>query len=564
MCFERSHYRVEDLAQSSNVEILPEAYPHNIMLDNQYLPQYASTVHNEPFFSDGQLEQPFSTPKVTHGCPSPFLTTPTSMPSSRNVEASETLRSYVSESSSASSIDSPKGYLTPCSSISSRRQSLLSAEGQEYFLAATQSSPTPAPRRRSHQTDSRFLAKTFEGFSIDPTAESLSHGVLRNAGTDLESYSTFGMYQDKSKVDWQEFHNANIAGSFDAGLHIDIHGCLEMDLTSDFDPSLANGIMDMRKHFVHDNMSAGAGRLRVQPSTINLNSIAPSLLAPFDDLNRLSELPSRSPSPETLILTKSRRKLSPKVAKLKKPPKEPKRTWADRQIIPHGKDHRHPCPECNVGFRRPEHLKRHVRKHLPLDEVDMLPCKFAPDCKMTIKDRPDNMRAHVQTTHFKYGKTERGGKNRRYSMRASLDKELKPDDERWTLLLDGEMLFGDETGYWKMIGFSIKETSETRIKDLIEDWEGPRDQLLKDVDPRWKALLDGTMTFEQSMQVGAWMAEEESEGVLGVDMATSKAMGLERFDPRWRKLKDGTMSVEVARKLGVEHLILTRTKQEPQ
>ena len=184
----------------------------------------------------------------------------------------------------------------------------------------------------------------------------------------------------------------------------------------------------------------------------------------------------------------------------------------------------------------------------------MIPCHFI-SCNRKIKDRPDNMRAHLQTTHFRYGKTERGGKNRRFSMKDSMEIGRMLDDARWALLLEGGIEFGDtETGYWKMLGYSIKETQEVKVKDLVPQWEGSTEATLKDFDPRWKKLLDGDMTFEQAMERGRWMPEEEKEGILGVDMMTSKAMGLEDVDPRWKKLFDGGMSIETSEKLGVKHL----------
>lgn len=183
----------------------------------------------------------------------------------------------------------------------------------------------------------------------------------------------------------------------------------------------------------------------------------------------------------------------------------------------------------------------------------MLPCYFA-ECERKIKDRPDNMRAHLQTTHFNYGKTERGGKNRRFSMKDSMEMRLKSEDSRWTLLLEGGIEFGDtKTGHWKMLGYSIKETENIRVKDLVPEWEGSDETTLKDFDPRWKKLLEGNMTFEQAMERGRWMPEEEKEGLLGVDMVTSKEMGLEDVDPRWRKLLEGGMSIETSERLGVKH-----------
>ena len=64
----------------------------------------------------------------------------------------------------------------------------------------------------------------------------------------------------------------------------------------------------------------------------------------------------------------------------------------------------------------------------------MIPCPFG-DCGREIKDRPDNMRAHLKTTHFRFGKTERGGKNIRFSMKDSMRLGLRAEDPRWQLLI---------------------------------------------------------------------------------------------------------------------------------
>lgn len=226
--------------------------------------------------------------------------------------------------------------------------------------------------------------------------------------------------------------------------------------------------------------------------------------------------------------------------------------WRDAFSTYLSSDKKYRCPECTTRFKRPEHLKRHRRKHLPPEETTMISCHFE-ECGKEIKDRPDNMRAHLQTTHFSYGKTERGGKNKRFSMKESMEKGLHLEDARWALLLDGRLEFGNtKTNYWRMLGYSIKETSDLKVKDLVPGWEGSDEATLKDFDPRWKQLLEGGMTFEQAMQIGRWMPEDEKEGLLGVDMMTSKAMGLEDVDPRWIKLLEGGMSIETSEKLGVK------------
>ena len=58
------------------------------------------------------------------------------------------------------------------------------------------------------------------------------------------------------------------------------------------------------------------------------------------------------------------------------------------------------------------------------------------------------------------------------------------------------------------------------------------------MDPQWKKLLDGTITFEQAMDKGHSMPEKDREGILGVDLMTSERMGLKNLDPRWKSFLD--------------------------
>ena len=231
----------------------------------------------------------------------------------------------------------------------------------------------------------------------------------------------------------------------------------------------------------------------------------------------------------------------------------------------------HRCKNCKYACNRPEHLKRHelsVHWKEYGEAPDMLPCAF-DGCKdragrhREIIARFDNLKAHYTKTHFKYGSSEKGGKNERKSMKAAHEMGLNGYDFRWTLLLQDAMNVNreikDYLHVWKMLGYSILETRDTKVKDLVPDvkdlipkWEGPEDATLQKFDPRWKALWDETLTFDKAMEKGKDMKESDAEGLLGVTMLETEAMGIGHLDPRWKVLLSGRMSVEQSEKLGVK------------
>lgn len=236
------------------------------------------------------------------------------------------------------------------------------------------------------------------------------------------------------------------------------------------------------------------------------------------------------------------------------------------EVVSRGKPHRCWRDGCTYACNRPEHLKRHELsgKHMN-DGAEMLPCAFdgCIDRKTgkhrKIISRFDNLKAHYTKTHFKYGSTEKGGKNERKSMKAAHQMGLNAYDSRWAMLLDGKMNVNreikDYLHVWKMLGYSILETRDTKVKDLVPDWQqGPEDATLQKYDPRWRALWDGTLTFDKAMDVGRDMNESDAQGLLGVTMLETKAMGIDHLDPRWEAMLSGRMSVEQLEKLGVKHV----------
>ena len=140
---------------------------------------------------------------------------------------------------------------------------------------------------------------------------------------------------------------------------------------------------------------------------------------------------------------------------------------------------------------------------------------------------------------------------------------------------------GNPKGEWKMLGYSIRETRDILVKDavaecptLLQQWNTQlqaqsqsqnqnqnnllRDDTttLKDLDFRWKMLIEGTMDYETCMAEGNRMKEFERKDrrLLGVSMLESEEMGLRDLDPRWIKLRSGEMKEDDRESLGVKHL----------
>lgn len=243
--------------------------------------------------------------------------------------------------------------------------------------------------------------------------------------------------------------------------------------------------------------------------------------------------------------------------------------WSRR--IPSKGPHRCQDPDCDYACNRPEHLRRHEASKHRGKLVQMHPCKFH-ECKdrrtgkhREIIARLDNLKAHYSKTHFRYGNSEKGGKNERKSMKAAYEMNLNVyDNLRWTMLLDEKMDVNHEIKdflhVWKMLGYSILETRDTKVKSVVpeveslvsSEWRYPDDETLQRFDPRWKALWNGTLTFDKALSVGVDMEESEAQGLLGVTMLETEAMGIDSLDPRWQAMHNGRMSVEQSEKLGVK------------
>ena len=264
----------------------------------------------------------------------------------------------------------------------------------------------------------------------------------------------------------------------------------------------------------------------------------------------------------------------------------------DQQSIPVvGSEARkpHKCRHCKRGFTRHEHRERHKLTH-PVEPQEKFHCPMRTICQKEISNRYDNMKAHIKQTHFSPTQKKKSEKiNQRVTMKelyeehqAGINRDTwmeflrksgsinspdelwermrRPDiDARWNRLLSGSMTIQDKapakagestkpTRYWTMIGWSILEAQTLRIKDIVPEWHGSPDATLWDLDPRVEAMMKGTLKLEDAE-------------FLGVDMMTSKKMGLELHDIRWQTLSKGLMSTEDAEKNGVGHLLPSRRKR---
>ena len=530
-------------------------------------------------------------------------------------------RSYnFSGSSEASSFMSHSGCGTPSistpssSASSSRRQSMMLSDNQCYLSAY---SPSLAPQRRKtaaamdqcllqRSSPSSYITSTDEGTLVtDGTVGCMPGGELTMS---VDSYT------GKAPRHWSSY-----APQIDASLlcepvvqHLQTNESESFgrDFVASFSNSIAaraSQAIALNKSLFDHSQPIIFGGTTPQPSVEayhqegNSSANVPSLQPPFEytdvelvdgDIlpndvaearsylghnlireppNELSYHPKRSRS--TLLKTRG---LSPTSDDDKKDDHSPspnvkirnkrhKQGQGARCKYVYTSDKNHRCDSCDYACNRFEHLKRHKLSVHPGEDTEMHPCKFA-GCKdrktgrhREIIARADNLKAHYTKTHFKYGGSEKGGKNARKSMKAAQQMDLSGYDHRWTLLLEGKegkMNVNEEIEgnlhVWKMLGYSILETRDTKVKSVRPDWQGPDNETLQRFDPRWKALWDGTLTFDKAMSTGIDMKESEAQGLLGVTMLESEAMGIRPLDPRWTELDNGRMSVEQSEKLGVK------------
>ena len=342
---------------------------------NYALPQYINPQHTDKMYNDQQLEQCFSTPRAADGLPSPCLTTPTSNTRGLTLELSDAA-TYVSEPSSASSMGSSPGYLTPYSSsnASSRRHSLIIPDSQQYFISG-QTSPTPGPRRTRarHHNDHSPLAGSFSSYSESPCSGSTSFGSesFHSAVPENDILMGVDMYQNKPHIDWQ-YANNTISNqhhhAYDQGLQLNVP--LSMDLAAGFDASMSGQMSDMPRHSdenpsmasFHTTTAPSRHRLIIPSQTTSFQQThAPTLAEPFEPLSHLSDRSSRSPSPAFSSSVKHHRgRQGTSSLRRSKVSKKSGPKW-NTPVIQHTNNNSHRCGQCSLAFKRPEHLKRHER-----------------------------------------------------------------------------------------------------------------------------------------------------------------------------------------------------------
>ena len=509
-------------------------------------------------------------------------------------------------SSAASSFMSHSGCATPAlstpdsSASNSRRQSMLLPESQQSYLSAISSS-----RSNRLQEPNGILAvdqcplqesSPRSSFPITDTASMFNNGTTSYMPGDDLDVSTYPFTGNESRQ-WSSYtFPTPLCGRKAQAAQIDgltspSHNPIPFSplcyppeptifpLTQDYGmgrnpspntPSLKPPI-EMRKPVYNTDeelhgmiLRAEAARQRCYDSNMPAQSPNESFSLPSDDDQE---------DDRVACVKRTNRNRGQKL-----------RTHIDYKKVPHLKPHRCPEPECPYACNRPEHLKRHRNsKHAEgEDGPEMLPCQFE-GCKdpktgkhREIQARPDNLKAHYTKTHFKYGNSEKGGKNQRKSMKAAWEMGLHIYDPRWVLLLskmmdvdqdfistvspsgrkDATTEKADNKDFlhvWKMLGYSILETRDIVVKNVAPDWpDGEGDNTLQKYDPRWKALWDGTLTFDKAMMTGHNMEESKAQGLLGVTMLETEAMGIRELDPRWKEMLNSRMSVEVSEELGVK------------
>ena len=506
-----------------------------------------------------------------------------------------------SSASSTSSFSSSPGYPTPSSSSvstasSSRRHSGIYSDSQQYCLS--DSSPTPAFRPGKSKSSLSVDQYSFqEPLTADPQSICSNARPFDGAGdvvssnADNEFLVHVNDYAERAQMGWQDGENhLNALPDYELPGQTKASPYLGVDLMSNFSGSLAartddcsQSFVDYQQPSIFSNVLSSQG---VMPPCTDPTSNPSPLGEPFqydlgtskDDMSASSDDDEDDEGYSTGLATNTCGNVKSFVLKRKSPKrlsskKRHRSIHYDRYgtrssictFTLGGYDRACDRPDktpCSYACNRREHLHRHVlAKHTEFPEP--YECAF-PDCidkktgkRRIIMARNDNFKAHYTRTHFSYGTTEKSGKNRRKSMKVSFENGLRESDNRWTRMLAGKLTMDPNIkgflSVWKMMGYSIRETREIRVKDVAPDWQGPDETTLEAFDPRWKALKNGTLDYEQAMSVGIDMAETAQQGLLGVTMSETKEMGIDHLDVRWNLLLSGEMSIEDSEKLGVKH-----------
>lgn len=561
----------------------------------------------------------------------------------------------------SSTFESSPGCLTPCTPVSaastssSRRQSMVMPAHQQYYLSPGSPSPlSRSPRsKRIANADHYSLQQPFT-----PEAPINMTAFMMNGGPSYCLEEQIPMMSDEyanNAPHELSCHQANddFMSKYEQVMHTDSTASLSADMARNFSFAVGGPVKDYAHPYGDGSQTQmfGAGvpsfEVELPHMVIDPMDAVRNLDAPFEynkdeaetgfvEEDTLSSPAMASGSSDRKTSTRTRKKRSytrmsdtseqsssfseiscKRSTKTRRSgdTKKPKRSGWSTRLVVGSSDKKHPCMECNaqglnVRFVRPEHLVRHKKSHHEGDGTIYHACKV-PDCidpkdnnkHKRIKARGDNLAPHYNNTHFSWGNSTTSGKNRRISLKESLEIGLDNEDNRWPRFLEGGInIDSTPKGEWKMLGYSIRETRDIKVRDVLaksrtlsQHWESlcqtqtnqnqqqhssrsplpfpinptlpPLDTsttlptsetTLQHLDFRWKMLLEGSMTFEHAMADGHKMKELErkDKGLLGVTMFESEEMGLKDFDPRWVKLMRGEMSEKESEELGVRHLLL--------
>ena len=528
----------------------------------------------------------------------------------------------------SSTFESSPGCMTPCTPVSapstssSRRQSMVMPAHQQYYLSPGSPSPlSHSPRsKRIAGADHYSLQQPFT-----PEAPISMSAFMINGGPSycLEEHIPMMINEyPNNPPHGLPCHQANddFMSKYEQVMHTDSTASLSADMARNFSFAMGGPVKDFAHPYADGSQTQmfGAGvpsfEVELPHMAIDPMDAVRNLDAPFEynkdetetqfvDDDTLSSPATASGSSDRKPSTRTRKKRDytrmsdaseqsssfsdmscKRSTKTRRSgdTKKPKRSGWSTRLVVGSSDKKHPCTECNaqgqnVRFVRPEHLVRHKKSHHEGENTVFHEC-LVHDCidpktneQKKIKARGDNMAPHYNNTHFSWGNSDKSGKNRRISLKESYEIGLIDMDNRWPRFLEGGITVdSNPKGEWKMLGYSILETQNIKVKDIIstsrtlsQQWgsqtqtQHSPETTLKAFDFRWKMLLEGTMDYETAMATGHKMKELErlDKGLLGVTMFESEEMGLKAFDPRWAMLMSGKMKEDDKEKLGVRHLL---------
>ncbi|KAL9103864.1 MAG: hypothetical protein Q9163_001142 [Psora crenata] len=476
------------------------------------------------------------------------------------------------EYSSASGFPTPYSASNSASTCSSRRDSMIYLDNPQHYVLPAAVSPSPQNQNQqtlvAHQC---FLPSSFPNTKYPCLEPAIFAQQYRQAC----SYRRGPMTVDASAAQWTLVDTAALAGL------VPRKGAVESSMSEHLN-------LDLYSVPERAFLSSEIGHAQVQQPTDssgiqNPNDANDQECSSPLSLNGPSKYRSRSASPNPKLLnamaTQSkcgRKRRGNRISKSRRSTesctvRDAGAYWVEEKgPIRVEKAKANLCLQCPEPryFARPEHFNRHMGTHNR--DAPVVTC---PLCETPIKLRKDNLKAHVMKTHFKpCDKRMTEKMNARWTIKDLFELFQNPlsqhkrvlwmdffhkrvttgsPQEIWQLvrvmdtrvgrLLTNEMTVHDRehlrydkpeectgklTKFWTMLGWSIAETKKIRVKEVAPDWEGPEQTTLWDLDPRRKALEDGTMKVEDAH-------------FLGISIFESRELGLEHADPRWRALCNG-------------------------